>query len=72
MTIYSRTYTAIMQMDQDFLEAVDFKYSGTQGALPMAALQMPLEDYANVKVKTQKYASAEKTAETLREFGLDA
>ena len=58
-----------MEMNQD---AFDFKYKGAEGALPIMALQMLLEDYAQVKGKTQMYADAESTAETLREFGLDA
>ena len=58
-----------MEMNQD---AFDFKYKGSEGALPVMALQMLLEDYAQVKGKTQMYADAESTAETLRDFGLDA
>ena len=58
-----------MQMDQ---ETFEFKYNGAKGALPQTALQMLLEDYASVKGKTQMYADAEATAETLRDFGLDA
>ena len=58
-----------MQIDQ---EAFEFKYSGAEGALPITALKMLLEDYASVKGKTQMYADAEATAETLRDFGLDA
>ena len=56
-------------MDQDAFET---KYKGTEGVLPLTALKILLEDYAQLKGKSQMYAGAEKTAETLREFGLDA
>ena len=47
-----------MEMNQD---AFDFKYKGSEGALPVMALQLLLEDYAQVKGKTQMYADAEST-----------
>ena len=65
------TLTTLPQdkMDEDAFEK---KYIEAEGALPLLALKILLEDYAQLKSKTQMFADAQNIAETLRDFGLDA